>query len=51
MKPDKKEFKVNGYAMVEKMIGRQKTCSRVYCPVAWLGKRVVIILQEPPNEE
>ncbi len=51
MKLPIKEFKIKGYAFIEKVAGnRREVSARIYVPVAWKGKTVALILEEPIEE-
>ena len=40
---------VEGYEVLEKVVKEGGNSGRVYLPKSWVGKRVKIILLEPPN--
>jgi putative transposon-encoded protein len=39
------QFKIDGKEMVKKTVGRHGTGGIVYCPKAWVGKQVIVILE------
>ena len=39
------EFKLKGKAMITKIVGKHGNGGIIYCPKAWIGKKVAIILE------
>lgn len=50
IKEERKE--VTAYDKVEKIVKAQSnTAGRVYVPKGWIGRKVVVLLLEPPSED
>jgi putative transposon-encoded protein len=39
-----------GYAFIEKSVRNGGDSGRVFVPKAWAGKKVIVILTEPPGD-
>jgi len=48
---ERQEFKINGYAVIEKEARNGGDSGRVFVPKAWIGKKVVVILTQPARED
>ncbi len=44
---DPMRIELNGYAVLEKIATKQGNSAHVTVPLAWLGKRVRVVLVEP----
>jgi putative transposon-encoded protein len=44
---DPMRIELNGYAVLEKIATKQGNSAHVTVPIAWLGKRVRVVLVEP----
>jgi putative transposon-encoded protein len=47
----KKSITVEGYAVLDKTVTREGSSGRVYVPRTWAGKRVSVVLLDPPDQE
>jgi len=45
------EIKLRGYEVIEKIVKPSGDSGRIYVPKSWVGKRVKIILLEPPEDK
>jgi putative transposon-encoded protein len=44
------EIKVTGYQIIEKTVKASGNSGRVYVPIEWVGRKVKVVLIEPPTE-
>ena len=43
----KQELNIEGYAFLEKEVKNSGDSGRVFVPIAWVGKKVAVVLLEP----
>ena len=48
---ERQQFKHSGYGVVEKVAANGGNSARVFVPKTWTGKKVVVILLEPLDDE
>jgi putative transposon-encoded protein len=48
---DPMKIELSGYAVLEKIATKQGNTAHVTVPVAWLGKRVRVVLVEPLDRD
>jgi len=46
-----REVKIPCYKSVDREVGDGGNSGRVYVPKSWIGKKVTVLLLEPPEEE
>jgi len=44
------EYRLTGYSQMIKTATATGTTARIYVPVSWTGKRVAVILLDPPGD-
>lgn len=44
------EYRLTGYSQLTKTATASGSSARIYVPVAWAGKRVAVILLDPPDD-
>ena len=44
------EYRVAGYSQVTKTARATGTTARIYVPPSWAGKRVALVLLDPPDD-
>ncbi len=44
---DKRKIALDGYEMIERVVGKSGNSGYLYLPAKWGGKKVVVILLEP----
>ena len=45
------EMNVEGHAFLEKTVSSNQNTGRVYVPKEWIGKKVLIVLKEPLDDD
>jgi putative transposon-encoded protein len=46
-----RKITVEGYEMLEKIVGKSGTSGYAYLPTKWIGKKIVIIALDPLDDE
>jgi len=50
VEPEDYSIRLIGYEMIEKKVGKSGNSGYIYVPAKWIGKKVVVLLQERIEE-